>query len=98
MQLGGPAAEEFGSLKRWAGMFQNIVAKLVIAKEAGGWGRGWRWKGCNRGEECRELLEEPLPSISLIDNQALQHRKGGFLCSRRSHDNFAEEWGDAREA
>src|SRR5665213_1029504 len=44
-----------------------------------------------------KLIDEPLPSITFIRNQPLQHGNGSFLATVGSNRDLAEEGRNARE-
>ena len=55
-------------------------------------------KSGERFEEFSETIEEPLPTVAFIGDEALQHRGGCLFLAGGNDGDFTEERGDARES
>ena len=79
-------------------MFDGQSVRFLTVDKSHRRGAGHRRRPGDSAEEAWELIQEPLPSVTLVHDEALQHTDGRALASFRADGNISQEGGNAREA
>src|ERR1019366_8115070 len=85
------------SVERSLGRTQTLGREHALVEKArcrGIWGRR---RSCNLREEGGELLKIPLPAVTLVGYQTLQHRDRGLVPARSRNRHLAQERCNVRE-
>src|SRR5580704_1073955 len=98
MHLGGALPEQGSRIQILTHVFASQSERLFIREKTGVSTDRRRWRqACNAKIVFGELVKGPLPSISIILDQALQHGDSDRLAIFRIECDVTQEWGNTSE-
>ena len=98
MHLRGASAEKRGGFEVEPGALSGLLRNVGFGEEGGGRAFiGWRGAGGRGFVKEGEFVECPLPSVTLVGDEALEHGGGGALAGGGDGGDLAEEGSNTRE-